>query len=168
MEQKYILALDQGTSSSRAIVFDHEGRICATAQKEFPQHFPKPGWVEHDPKDIWSSEASVIAEAITSMGINGLNIAGIGITNLSYGMPKLESLSIMQLSGRTEEHLNTATASRSRILPDSSGKRQALSLTHTSARRKSVGFWKMFQVREPGQKPENCVSELSIHGCCGT
>ena len=81
MEQKYILALDQGTSSSRAIVFDHEGRICATAQKEFPQHFPKPGWVEHDPKDIWSSEASVIAEAITSLGINGLNIAGIGITN---------------------------------------------------------------------------------------
>lgn len=81
MEQKYILALDQGTSSSRAIVFDHEGRICATAQKEFPQHFPKPGWVEHDPKDIWSSEASVIAEAITSVGINGLNIAGIGITN---------------------------------------------------------------------------------------
>lgn len=81
MEQKYILALDQGTSSSRAIVFDHEGRICATAQKEFPQHFPKPSWVEHDPKDIWSSEASVIAEAITALGINGLNIAGIGITN---------------------------------------------------------------------------------------
>lgn len=81
MEQKYILALDQGTSSSRAIVFDHEGRICATAQKEFPQHFPKPGWVEHDPKDIWSSEASVIAEAITALGINGLSIAGIGITN---------------------------------------------------------------------------------------
>ena len=80
MEQ-YILALDQGTSSSRAIVFDHGGRICASAQKEFPQHFPKPGWVENDPKDIWSSEASVVAEAITSMGINGLDIAGIGITN---------------------------------------------------------------------------------------
>ena len=80
MEQ-YILALDQGTSSSRAIVFDHGGRICASAQKEFPQHFPKPGWVEHDPKDIWSSEASVVAEAITSMGINGLDIAGIVITN---------------------------------------------------------------------------------------
>ena len=81
MEQKYILALDQGTSSSIAIVFDHDGHVCATAQKEFPQHFPKPGWVEHDPKDIWSSEASVIAEAITTLGINGLNIAGIGITN---------------------------------------------------------------------------------------
>ena len=81
MEQKYILALDQGTSSSRAIVFDHEGNIRATAQKEFPQHFPRPGWVEHDPKDIWSSEASVVAEAITTLGINGLDIAGIGITN---------------------------------------------------------------------------------------
>lgn len=81
MTDKYILALDQGTSSSRAIIFDHEGHICATSQKEFPQHFPKPGWVEHNPKDIWSSEAAVVAEAITTLGINGLDIAGIGITN---------------------------------------------------------------------------------------
>ena len=76
-----MLALDQGTSSSRAIVFDHEGNICSTAQMEFTQYFPKPGWVEHNPMEIWSSEAAVIAEAITKMGINGLNIAGIGITN---------------------------------------------------------------------------------------
>ena len=79
--EKYILALDQGTSSSRAIVFDHEGNICSTAQMEFTQYFPKPGWVEHNPMEIWSSEAAVIAEAITKMGINGQNIAGIGITN---------------------------------------------------------------------------------------
>ena len=79
--EKYILALDQGTSSSRAIVFDHEGRIRSVAQKEFTQHFPKPGWVEHDPREIWSSEASVIAQAITELGINGLDIAAIGITN---------------------------------------------------------------------------------------
>ena len=79
--EKYILALDQGTSSSRAIVFDHEGNICSTAQMEFTQYFPKPGWVEHNPMEIWSSEAAVIAEAITKMGINGLSIAGIGITN---------------------------------------------------------------------------------------
>ena len=78
---KYILALDQGTSSSRAIVFDHEGNICSTAQMEFTQYFPKPGWVEHNPMEIWSSEAAVIAEAITKLGINGLDIAGIGITN---------------------------------------------------------------------------------------
>lgn len=81
MDSRYILALDQGTSSSRAIVFDENGGIRSVAQKEFTQHFPRPGWVEHDPRDIWSSEASVIAEAITGMGINGKNIAAIGITN---------------------------------------------------------------------------------------
>ena len=78
---KYILALDQGTSSSRAIVFDHEGHICSTAQMEFTQHFPQPGWVEHDPMEIWSSEAAVIAEAISRIGIGGKEIAAIGITN---------------------------------------------------------------------------------------
>ena len=78
---KYILSLDQGTSSSRAIVFDHKGQICSMAQREFTQYFPKPGWVEHNPHEIWSSQASVIAEAISLIGINGLDIAGIGITN---------------------------------------------------------------------------------------
>ena len=65
--EKFILALDQGTSSSRAIVFDHGGAIRSVAQKEFTQYFPKPGWVEHDPREIWSSEAAVIAEAITKV-----------------------------------------------------------------------------------------------------
>lgn len=79
--EKFILSLDQGTTSSRAIVFDHEGNIRSTAQHEFPQIFPKPGWVEHDPHQIWGSQASVIAEAISQIGINGHDIAGIGITN---------------------------------------------------------------------------------------
>ena len=79
--EKYILALDQGTSSSRAIVFDGHGLTKAVSQKEFTQIFPKPGWVEHNPMEIWSSQASVIAEAITSIDINGKNIAAIGITN---------------------------------------------------------------------------------------
>ena len=79
--EKYILALDQGTSSSRAIVFDEHGLTKAVSQKEFTQIFPKPGWVEHNPMEIWSSQAAVIAEAITSIDINGLNIAAIGITN---------------------------------------------------------------------------------------
>ena len=81
MSANYILALDQGTSSSRAIVFDHEGNICSVAQMEFTQHFPQPGWVEHNPMEIWSSEAAVIAEAISKIGINGKDIAAIGITN---------------------------------------------------------------------------------------
>ena len=78
---KFILALDQGTTSSRAIVFDHDGKICSVAQKEFPQYFPQPGWVEHNPHEIWSSQASVIAEAISAIDITGLDIAAIGITN---------------------------------------------------------------------------------------
>ncbi|MDD2436638.1 MAG: glycerol kinase GlpK [Massilibacteroides sp.] len=79
--EKYILAFDAGTTSSRAIVFDKNGEICSVAQKEFTQYFPQSGWVEHDPREIWSSQAAVAAEAITKIGINGLNVAGIGITN---------------------------------------------------------------------------------------
>ena len=79
--KQYILALDQGTSSSRAIVFDEKGTTCAVAQREFRQIFPQSGWVEHDPHEIWASQASVIAEALSIMDINGLNLAGIGITN---------------------------------------------------------------------------------------
>lgn len=79
--RKYILALDQGTTSSRALVFDHDGSVKSTAQREFAQIFPKAGWVEHDPHQIWASQASVIAEAISAIDINGLDLAGIGITN---------------------------------------------------------------------------------------
>lgn len=81
MEEKFILSLDQGTSSSRAIVFDHNGTIRSVAQREFEQIFPQSGWVEHDPHQIWASQASVVAEAISQIDINGLNIAAIGITN---------------------------------------------------------------------------------------
>ncbi|MCC8094402.1 MAG: glycerol kinase GlpK [Tannerellaceae bacterium] len=79
--EKYILALDAGTTSSRAIVFNQKGEICSVAQQEFPQIFPQSGWVEHDPNEIWSSQVAVTAQAITKIGINGKNIAGIGITN---------------------------------------------------------------------------------------
>ena len=79
--EKYILSLDQGTSSSRAIVFDHKGQIRSMAQREFTQHFPRSGWVEHDPNEIWSSQASVMAEALTAMDIAPADIAAIGITN---------------------------------------------------------------------------------------
>ena len=78
---QFILSLDQGTTSSRAIVFDKKGGIVSIAQKEFKQYFPKPGWVEHDPQEIWSTQAGVAAEATVSKGLNGKNIAGIGITN---------------------------------------------------------------------------------------
>jgi len=78
---KYILSLDQGTTSSRAILFDHAGSIVSVAQKEFPQIFPKPGWVEHDPRDIWSSQAGVAAEVLTKASVGAADVAAIGITN---------------------------------------------------------------------------------------
>ncbi len=78
---KYILALDQGTTSSRAILFDHAQNIVGVAQKEFTQHYPHQGWVEHDPQEIYSSQYSVMMEVITQTGIDVSEIAGIGITN---------------------------------------------------------------------------------------
>ena len=79
--KKYILSLDQGTTSSRAIVFDNNGLPVASAQKEFRQFYPKPGWVEHSPEEIWSTQAGVAFEAITKAGIESRNIQGLGITN---------------------------------------------------------------------------------------
>ena len=78
---QFILALDQGTTSSRAILFDRQGIVVSSAQKEFQQIYPQPGWVEHDPVEIWSSQAGVAAEAVTKAGINGKYLAAIGITN---------------------------------------------------------------------------------------
>ena len=77
----YILSLDQGTTSSRAILFNHSGHIVSLAQKEFKQHYPQPGWVEHDATEIWSTQVSVAAEAIVQSGITPKDIAAIGITN---------------------------------------------------------------------------------------
>lgn len=78
---RYILALDQGTTSSRAILFDHHGHIKTLAQREFTQHFPRPGWVEHDPREIWSTQVGVATEALTRAGLKPRDIAAIGITN---------------------------------------------------------------------------------------
>ena len=79
--EKYILALDQGTTSSRAMLVDKKGNIVSVTQKEFTQYFPAPGWVEHDPMEIWSTQAGIAAEATVKMGLNGGDIAAIGITN---------------------------------------------------------------------------------------
>ena len=81
MGEKYILALDQGTTSSRGIIFDKDARIKGIAQKEFDQYYPQPGWVEHNPREIWSSQISVAREAMANMGIDASDIAAIGITN---------------------------------------------------------------------------------------
>lgn len=81
LKSKFILALDQGTTSSRAIIYNHSGEMVAVAQKDFEQIFPKAGWVEHDPNEIWSTQSAVAAEVVAKSDLTGLDIAAIGITN---------------------------------------------------------------------------------------
>ena len=79
--KQYVIALDQGTTSSRCIIFDREQNIIGLAQREFTQHYPQPGWVEHDPMEIWSSQSSVLTEALAQSGVTPSEVAAIGITN---------------------------------------------------------------------------------------
>ncbi|MGL4517937.1 MAG: glycerol kinase GlpK, partial [Shewanella sp.] len=81
MQKKYVVALDQGTTSSRAIVFDHNANIIHVSQREFRQIYPHPGWVEHDPMEIWASQSSVLIEVLARAGIHSDEVAAIGITN---------------------------------------------------------------------------------------
>ncbi len=81
MKGRYLLAIDQGTSSSRAVIYDHETSVIASAQQEFPQIYPKPGWVEHDPDAIWASVTAVTAEAMQQAGAGAADVSAIGITN---------------------------------------------------------------------------------------
>lgn len=78
---KYMMALDAGTTSSRCILFDEKGTVCSMAQKEFTQYFPRPGWVEHDANEIWSTQLGVAVEAMSKIGASAEDIAAIGITN---------------------------------------------------------------------------------------
>ena len=94
----YILALDQGTTSSRAIVFDRAGRVKAVAQKEFPQIFPKPGWVEHDAGEIWNSQLQVARGVLERAGASASDVAAIGITNQRETAVVWEKLVMQQSS----------------------------------------------------------------------
>jgi glycerol kinase len=81
MTEQYVLALDEGTTSARAIIFDRSGNVVTIAQEEFQQIYPKPGWVEHDPEVIWQTQLAVARQAIGQAGLQAANIAAIGITN---------------------------------------------------------------------------------------
>ena len=106
---KYIMALDAGTTSNRCILFDQKGQIVSLAQKEFTQRFPKPGWVEHDANEIWSTMLGVAVEAMQKAGASYEDIAAIGRERRrSSGTKRRESRSTMQLYGSAAEHRNTA------------------------------------------------------------
>ena len=78
---KYVMALDAGTTSNRCILFNEKGEMCSVAQKEFTQYFPHPGWVEHDPLEIWATEKRALAEVVGAAHIDPKRIAALGITN---------------------------------------------------------------------------------------
>ena len=106
---KYIMALDQGTTSSRCILFDKKGNMCSVAQKEYKQYYPKPGWVEHDPKEIWSSQISVATEAMSKISVDEriftLSESRISERLRLCGIRRQESRFIRQLYGSVAEQL---------------------------------------------------------------
>ena len=101
-EKKYIVALDQGTTSSRAVVMDHDANIISVSQREFEQIYPKPGWVEHDPMEIWATQSSTLVEVLAKADISSDQIAAVlrtSVKPLLSGKKKPASLSITPLSG---------------------------------------------------------------------
>lgn len=110
---KYVMALDAGTTSNRCILFDEKGKMCSVAQKEFTQYFPKPGWVEHDASEIWSTQLGVAVEAMSKIGASAEDIAAIGITNQRetaiVGIVIPENRCTGRLSGSAAELQSTVT-----------------------------------------------------------
>ena len=97
---KYVLAIDQGTTSSRAILFNHQGTIITLAQKPFQQYFPKPGWVEHDPNEIWYTQSSVIKEAMAKADVTDSHIACIGRLAFPYTMRSYGRIAVRRIIAR--------------------------------------------------------------------
>ena len=120
--EKFVLAIDQGTTSTRAIIFNHAGEIVSVGQKEFTQIFPNPGWVEHNPIEIWDTTRTVVAEALQKAEINRHNLAAVGITNQrettvvwdkNTGEPVYNAIVWQDM--RTSDIVTQSTASKCRI-----------------------------------------------------
>ena len=108
----YIMALDAGTTSNRCILFNKAGEMCSVAQKEFTQYFPKPGWVEHDANEIWTTQLGVALSAMNQIGASASDIAAIGFLVVSVWLYHKGSRSIMPSSGSAAAPAPTATNSR--------------------------------------------------------
>ena len=126
--KKYILALDEGTTSARSILFDSKMNVVSMAQQEFPQYYPQAGWVEQDPMEIYATQYASLTECIAKSGVSPEEVAGIGITN--------QRESITRLSGSAAARRISATGSSSRVTENISAPRQVLGLTRISAQRK--------------------------------
>ena len=159
-DKQYVMALDAGTTSNRAIIFDNESHIVSVSQKEFTQYFPKPGWVEHDANEIFHSMVEVMREALEQANMTASEISAIGITNQrettvvwdkNTGDPVYNA--IVWQSRQTAPICEDLKA---RGWSMNSVKRRAWSSTPTSRARRSNGFWTMSKA--PGKKPKKAIS----------
>jgi len=161
----YIGAIDQGTTSSRFIVFDRSGRIVSTAQREHEQIYPQPGWVEHDPEEIWRRTEGVIQEAMEARGLRPEDLAAIGITNqreTTVVWHKVESPFTTRLSGRTRALLPRSPSSlrmadRTAIAP-----KPGFRLLPISAASRFAGFSKVLRAHAHKLKPAICCLAISM------
>lgn len=169
--QKYIMALDQGTTSSRCILFDKAGAIRSMSQKEFTQIYPKPGWVEHNPKEIWSSQLSVATECMAMAGVSAEQIAAIGITNQrettilwdkNTGEPVYNAIvwQCRRTSDMIEElkkdGFDKKIREKTGLVPDA----------YFSAS-KLRGFWRTCPAQGRGRREESCCSAQWTRGLSG-
>ena len=159
---KYLMALDQGTTSSRCILFEKNGKIHSMAQKEFSQIYPQPGWVEHDPREIWASQLAVTTEAMAKVMAQPEDIAAIGITNqrettIIWDRKSGEPIynAIVWQCRRTADRIDELVALGYSDLI----KEQDLSPMHISVQRRLHGSWIMWTEPESVQNVENCCLE---------
>ena len=166
MAGRHILAIDQGTTSTRAIVFDASGRPVASAQKELPQIFPRPGWVEHDPEEIWSATVEVCRGALAKASLEASALAGIGITNQretavvwdrATGKPVHNAI-VWQDRRTAERCAALKQAGHERIFSDS---------IRISPAPRSNGSWIMLPARGPRPSAAHWRPARSNASCCG-
>lgn len=171
-ETSYIMAIDQGTTSSRAIIFDKQGKHIGSSQKEFTQYFPKEGWVEHDANEIWNSVQSVIAGAFIESGIKPVQVAAIGITNqreTTIIWDKKTGIPIYHaIVWQSRQSADIANGLKDGGHDELFHKRQDLLSTHTFQLQKFVGFLTMLKEHKSGLNEVSCSLEQLIHGFYGS
>ena len=170
-KKKYVMALDQGTTSSRCILFDRQGHICSVSQREFPQIYPQPGWVEHDPEVIWETQYDVMQGAMNKLGVTSEDIAAIGITNQRettlYGTVIQASRFTMPLFGSAGEQHRLLSRLKSTVWVITFGKRQGLCRMLIFQERRLNGFLTMLRVQGNRRSEANYCLERLIHGLYG-
>ena len=153
---KYIMALDAGTTSNRCILFNESGEMCSVSQREFPQYFPKPGWVEHDANEIWATQLGVAVEAMQKIGATAADIAAIGITN-----QRETAIVWDKVTGEPIHHAIVWQCRRTSEYCDSS-------LTPISPARRCTGCLKMSPAHASAQSAASCCSAQSKRGSSGS